>query len=116
VSEFLQTVKEIRRGGLVSDLEAQLADLVMGVRETGRKGQLVLTLTVAPASAGNVETLLVTDDVKLKRPKPVLGSTIFFATPDNTLRRNDPRQPELKGLREVVPMTPSKDAKQEQAQ
>jgi hypothetical protein len=112
VSEFLTALRDIRRGGLLADCEAQLTDLVMGVRETGRAGELIVRLKIAPASKGNIETLLVIDEVKVKRPKPELGSTIFFATAQNTLRRNDPRQPELNGLREVVAMP----AREEKAQ
>lgn len=109
MSEFVGTLRELRRGGLLSDCEAHLTDLVMAVRETGRPGAIVLTLKIAPASKGNVETVLVTDDVKVKRPRAELGATIFFATTGNTLRRNDPRQPELSGLREVVPMPPREE-------
>ncbi|HAM57547.1 MAG TPA: hypothetical protein DCQ64_19895 [Candidatus Rokubacteria bacterium] len=110
MSEFLTTLRDVRRGGLLADLEAHLTDVVMGVRETGRAGELILRLKIAPASKGNVDTLVLTDDVKVKRPKPELGVTIFFATPANTLCRNDPRQPELKGLREVVTMPPREEA------
>jgi hypothetical protein len=106
VSEFLTTLRDIRRGGLLADCEAHLTDLVMGVRETGRPGEILVRIKIAPASKGNVDTLVVTDDVRVKRPKPELGATIFFATSANTLRRNDPRQPELSGLREVVAMPP----------
>ena len=112
VSEFLKTLRDIRRGGMIADCEAHLADLVMGVRETGRAGELLVRIKIAPASAGNVDTLVVTDDVRAKRPKPTVGSTIFFATSANTLQRNDPRQPELSGLREVVAMP----AREEKAQ
>lgn len=84
----------------------------MSVRETGRKGELIIRLQIAPASKGNIETLVLIDDVRVKRPTPEKGSTIFFATTANTLQRNDPRQPELSGLREVVPMAPRKEQAQ----
>ena len=112
MSEFIATLRDIRRGGLLADCEAHLTDVVMSVRETGRPGELLVRIKIAPASKGNVDTLVVTDDVRVKRPKPELGATIFFATSANTLRRNDPRQPELSGLREVVSMP----AREEQAQ
>jgi hypothetical protein len=104
MSEFLRTLRDMRRGGLLVDCETHLTDLVMGVRETGRAGELLVRIKIAPASKGNVDTLLVTDDIRVKRPRPEVGSTIFFATTANTLQRNDPRQPELSGLREVVAM------------
>lgn len=106
----MRTLQEIRRGEFVAELNAHLADLVMGVRETGRAGELLIKVKLAPASKGNIDTLLITDDVKVKRPAPERGSTILFATRDNTLQRHDPRQPELNGLREVVPMSRKESA------
>jgi len=39
--------------------------------------------------------------VSLRLPKPERGVSIFFATPDNNLQQNDPRQGELEGIRSV---------------
>lgn len=41
------------------------------------------------------------DDIKVKLPKEEKGSSLMFATPDNNLQREDPRQLTLDGLRTV---------------
>lgn len=99
LKSFIDTLKEIRRGEVVTDLTVELHDLVAAVRATGKKGELTIVIKVKPASKGDVNTLVIEDEVKVKLPKPEKGTTILFATDDNMLQRNDPRQPELKGLR-----------------
>lgn len=46
--------------------------------------------------AGQVELDI---DVKTKLPAPTRGKTLMFATPDNNLQRENPRQQTLDGLR-----------------
>ncbi len=106
MNAFLETLGAIRAGDAVDDLAAQLADLVKCVRETGRAGALTLKLTVKPASKGDTTTLLLEDAVAVKRPAPERGATIFYATSAHALTRQDPRQPELAGLRTPVAVTP----------
>ena len=104
MSEFLDTIKEIRRGETLTELDDELVGLVAQVRMTGRPGKLTYTVLIKPASKGNVDTLLIEDAITIKTPKSERGSTILFATASNTLQRQDPRQPELSGLRDVVSM------------
>lgn len=107
---FLGTLKEIRQGQSLHELSEHLASLVEAVRATGRKGSLSYTLTVKPASKGETVTLMVEDAVTVKRPNPERGTTVFFAATDNTLQRNDPRQPELAGLRKPAEVTHIREA------
>lgn len=106
MNTFLQTIGEIRKGAAATELAEALADLVRSVRETGRPGELTLKVKLKPASKGDVSTLLVEDAVTVKRPSPERGATIFYSTQDNGLSRNDPRQPELDGLRQPAEVTP----------
>lgn len=99
---FVDFFRDIRKGQAAADLTEQLTALVVAVRSTGRPGKLVVTLLVKPASKGNVEMLMIEDQVKVTLPNPEKGGTVFFATDDNVLQRHDPRQPELSGLRQVV--------------
>ena len=108
---FIDTLRDIRNGGLMNDLEDEITALVQAVRETARKGELKLTISVRPATKGNVEALLLEDKVELKRPKPEKGASIFFSTAEGVLSRKDSRQPELTGLREVPQIRPATDAK-----
>ncbi|HVE20629.1 MAG TPA: hypothetical protein VNC39_01520 [Acidocella sp.] len=38
---------------------------------------------------------MVTDELKTKLPKPKIGGSIFFASPENNLIREDPKQHKL---------------------
>lgn len=95
---FLAALKELRHGAAIVDLSDALTELVQAVRLTGRKGSLLLTLTVAPAAKGEINALLLQDDLKIKAPRSERGATILFADNDGMLTRKDPRQPELLGL------------------
>jgi len=89
---FDHTLREMRQGMVVTELSEELAKLVGAVRTTGRGGELVLRLKVKPASRGDVTTLMITDDISVKAPRPEKAAAVFFSTENNELLRNDPRQ------------------------
>ena len=89
---FQETIVQINNGAAVQELSDALRKVVAAVRETGKSGAITLTLKVAPASKGNVDVLLVESQVKTKLPEPERGMTIFYATDNNLLVRNDPKQ------------------------
>jgi hypothetical protein len=89
---FQETIVQINNGAAVAELSDALAKVVAAVRETGKSGSILLTLKVAPASKVNSEVLLVESQVKTKLPEPERGMTIFYATDNNLLVRNDPKQ------------------------
>ena len=63
----------------------------------------MLSIKIKPVGkAGQVE---LDSDLKVKKPKPVRGKTLMFATPDNNLQREDPRQRTLDGVRSVAEET-----------
>lgn len=97
---FTETLRQIQRGTLLTELEDELAAVVNAVSESGKAGKLTLEITVKPASKGDTRQLLVDAAVKTKTPKPDAGSTIFFATEGGDLLREDPRQFKM-DLREV---------------
>lgn len=91
------------------ELSEGLWDLVARVTETGKKGTLTLVVTVeTDKKAGNV--LIVSDEIKLKLPEHDRPGAIYWADRNGNLARNDPRQPELDGLR-VLPATDPATAK-----
>ena len=92
---FINTLAEVRAGGAIDDLDADLAALVAAVRHTGKSGELTLKITVKPASKGDIVTLMVTDDIKTKLPRLDKGATVFFADDTGGLTRRDPRQGEI---------------------
>lgn len=108
---FLEVLKELRGGSAIDDLTEEMAGLTAAIRESGRAGKLTLTISVKPASKGSVSTLLLDAAITVKRPVKESESTIFYATDDNVLQRNDPRQPELSGLRRPADVRNLKEAK-----
>jgi hypothetical protein len=55
-------------------------------------------LSLKPGKGGQIEVF---DDIKVKSPKEERGSSIFFATPEGNLTRDDPKQLQIDGLRTV---------------
>ena len=103
---FLQMLKELHNGAFDADAAAKLKEVVGAVRATGKTGKLTLTITVKPATKGDSNALVLGDAMKVTLPQLSAGETVFFATNEDALSRRDPRQPELKGLQEVIPMRP----------
>ena len=95
---FPQTLDALRYGTLADELTNKLQDLTAACATTGRAGAITLTLTLKPGKGGQIEVF---DDVKLKLPKEERGSSLMFATPDNNLTREDPRQTSIEGLRTI---------------
>jgi len=90
-AEFLQ---QARKGGLHTELSDELADLVLRVKETGKKGTLNLKIEVAP-SADDDAIVVVSDTVRVVAPRPTVKPTIFYPDKSGNLSRRDPRQMEL---------------------
>jgi hypothetical protein len=89
---FQETILQVNNGAALGELSEALATVVAAVRQTGKKGAITLTLKVAPASKASTDVLLIEADVKAKVPEQERGSTIFYATDENLLVRNDPKQ------------------------
>jgi hypothetical protein len=92
---FQETILQINNGAVVGELSEALREVVAAVRATGKSASITLTLRIAPASKGITDVLTVESQVKTKLPEPDRGITIFYATDDNNLVRNDPNQPML---------------------
>lgn len=90
---FLQ---EINGGTTHAACTADLAELFKTVQETGRKGALKLTITVAPGTKGaEVDKVVVSVDRTLALPKAEQPSDFFWLTDDAEPTRKHPRQHEL---------------------
>jgi hypothetical protein len=102
VRPFALTLQEIGGGKLAARVSAQLADLTAAVVATGKKGSIVLKIEVAPVKKATANTLMVSGASKATIPEPedAAPTSVFFATDDGTLTRDDPRQPllPLRGL------------------
>lgn len=96
-SEFLESLDY---GAIADEATHELNELVHACTETGKAGEIVLAIKIKPTGKGGQVELA--SDVKVKKPKPVRGTTIMFCTPDNNLQREDPRQRSLDGVRTVA--------------
>ncbi len=94
---FADVIRELSSGEDYEDLTTKLGEVVTGVIETGKVGEITLKLKVKPNGEGSV---LASADIKAKVPEKSRRETIFFATSSGSLVRNDPRQADLP-LRDV---------------
>lgn len=97
---FMDFLREHRNGSTHDDLSDKLQELVAAVIDEGKGGTLTLTISMKPM--GKNDGLEVAADIKVKAPKPAAGVSIFFASPENNLVRQDPRQATME-LREISP-------------
>lgn len=83
---------------LAEELADALNDMVHASTETGKVSELALKIKLKPlgGSSGQME---LDSDVKAKLPQPARGKTLMFATPNNNLQRENPKQQTLDGLR-----------------
>lgn len=91
----LQMIAQLDGGRVVLALSEKYMRVVESVKRTGQKGELNLKLVIKPDGKGQVETVEVHGDVKLKMPERGHKPTTFFVTEDNTLSRTDPGQREI---------------------
>lgn len=96
---FDTVLRDIRYGGLLNDLTEACGEMVQACTSTGRAGQITMTLKFKPSNNGAV--MEVVDDLKVKMPELSKGTSLFYPTPQGNLLKNDPRQPELTGLKDV---------------
>lgn len=94
---FFETLRELRQGRTLEDLEEALGEIVRAVEITGKAGELTLKLKVRPPRKGSNASsyLTVEDDVVTKIPRRDREDTVFFPLADGSLSRQDPRQGEL---------------------
>lgn len=83
---------------LGEELSDAMNDMVHASTETGKASELILKVKLKPMG-GNSGQVELDTDVKAKLPQPTKGKTIMFATPQNNLQRENPKQQTLDGLR-----------------
>lgn len=96
---FLQTLGDIRGGAALEELGAKLCELVSAVQSTGGSGTLTLTLGVRSVR-GQADTVVVTDDIRLRAPELRPAGTLMYPTSSGQLRRDKERRPAVSRLSE----------------
>ncbi|HWA07952.1 MAG TPA: hypothetical protein VG838_00650 [Opitutaceae bacterium] len=102
---FAQLLGQLSNGRVLTDLADKFPLVVEAVKRTGKKGTLTLQLTVKPEGKGDVTSVEVLDEVKLKLPERDRKATTFFVVGERDLSRADPNQTEIQ-----FPQAPAKAA------
>jgi hypothetical protein len=84
-------LRDIRKGRVVDAASEQLAEVVRGVLDTTKKGELTIKLSVSPQGKGD-NAVIVGAKVSSKVPQADLPDALFFADLDGDLLRDDPTQ------------------------
>jgi hypothetical protein len=90
---FADILMALNRGKTHAELSRQMQQLVAAVQETGKKGQISLTIAISPTKSDGV--LEVIDTVAVKAPTHTRAASLFYADDDANLVREDPRQQTL---------------------
>lgn len=91
--DFAATLLNIGRGKTHRDLSEQLREVIKACTATSKAGKIQLTLNFKPQKGTGA--MFVTADVKAAKPKFDAEPSIFYATEDGALLRNDPNQQSL---------------------
>ena len=94
---FSDTLRDVRAGTVIDQLDNDLQQLVQQVQRTNKGGKLVLTLDIKPMK-GSTEAVVVKATVTVKAPTFTDNGTVLFPTPEGSLTRNHHKQPELPGI------------------
>lgn len=95
--EFLAFLAAHARGRTADQLSERMAELVVAVRETGKPGQITLTVKVTPD--GKVPAAVrVEDKIAAKVPELDRPAAMWFATEDGSLSNTPPDQFTFEGF------------------
>ena len=101
----LDVLGDLRDGQTLTEMHDKLLEIVGAVRDTGKAGSLQLTLKVKPASKGRdeIKVLMIEDTLKATIPQHDRAASIFYTNHENELQREDPRQVQMFGLKDLQP-------------
>lgn len=96
-ADIISTLAELDRGRFAIECGRELLELNAAVRNTAKKGSIVIRLDVTPGGLkdGRVHQVEVKPSVSIVRPKNDTKSTIFFLTEQAQMVRDDPDQMEM---------------------
>jgi hypothetical protein len=94
---FVDTLRDVRAGKVIDELDEQLQTLVQKVQSTIKGGSLVLTIEIKPLK-GSAEAVIVKAGISCKMPSFDEAGTVLFPSPEGNLTRSHHRQPDLPGL------------------
>jgi hypothetical protein len=96
---FIEILDDLSDGDVSLRLTDELRRCVNGARRADKSAKLTLTLTIEPDD----RLFVVTAKIKADIPTPGTSMTALYATEEGELRKEDPRQQQLKH----VPVKPT---------
>lgn len=100
-----QLLREHRAGATQEEISDAIREVTAAVTDEGKAGTVTVTIHIKPLGKG--DGLAVGIECKAKPPKQTVGTSVFFATAQNDLVRQDPRQASME-LREILPASVAK--------
>ena len=94
-NSFSLFLQHQRAGDCAAELSDHLRTLGIAVTSQGKKGKLILEITMEPTGRGAGTAVAIHDKITLKEPQEEANPAIFFVGTDGDLSRQDPRQREL---------------------
>lgn len=94
---FVDTLRDVRAGVVIDQLDECLQQLVQQVQRTNKGGSLRLSLDIRPMK-GSTEAVVVKATVVTKNPQFDDQGTVLFPTPEGNLTRSHHKQAELPGI------------------
>ncbi|GAA3717960.1 hypothetical protein [Streptomyces tremellae] len=109
-AEFAAFLVQHLAGRAHEEISAEFHELLSAVNEHGKKGALVVRITVEPPK-GHIDgdPVVISVDSDLKAPKASAPPSLYFVDHDGNATRNDPRQTAAFDLRDVTTATEIKD-------
>lgn len=87
---FSTWLAQHKKGELDAEIAVVLSDLACAVQKLGKAGSVTITLSIKPNPMS--DSVIVVDDVKVKRPEPSRGAAFYYISDDGHLQRDDPAQ------------------------
>lgn len=101
-SKFAAFLVQHSRGEAHEQISDEMHQLLAAVHEHGKKGSLVITLTVEPPKgAMDGAPVAISIDSVLKAPKASAPPSIYFVDDHGNATRNDPRQTQAFDVRDL---------------
>lgn len=96
-NRLIAALRSCADGEFLPELDSQMKELIAAVCSTGKRGKVMLTVSVTPTKKGGL--LEIDARATLKLPSVEPSSTFLYADDnDYSLSREDPRQPKLPGV------------------
>lgn len=90
IRRFDETLRELDRGRVHSELSERLHELIAAAKDTGKGGKITFTLTVTPD--GKTNMMRFATQVAAKMPQAARSESLYFVDRDGNPSKQDPHQ------------------------